>query len=71
MEQIDCFRKHGKVCSLCRRKFEPPGSLLERLLEVGETAIPQCNGRDCLLVQLASFPQSNSDLEHNLKKDFG
>jgi hypothetical protein len=66
MEEIDGFGKHGQVCPLSRRKLEPACSLMERLLEIGGSSVPEGDGCDCLLVQGASFPQLSYGLEHNL-----
>ena len=65
MQQIDGFRKHGKMRALRRRKFDPAGSFLKRLLETGETFVPEGNSCNRFLVHGASLPQSDSCLEYN------
>ena len=68
MEEVDRFGKHSEVCAPGSRIFETSRSFLKSLIEIGETFLPKGNGCDCFLVQGASFPQSNSGLEHNLIK---
>ena len=59
MQQIDRFRKHGEIRPLGCCKFNPAGGLAQRLLQIGETSVPERDGCNRLFVHGASFPQSD------------